>query len=71
MVHTVIITSVSKTDLLAHPVPLAYQTNDFIVLNVFSALATKLCMRSEVSYGKKKWWLRWGWSHTAGGRHTL
>jgi hypothetical protein len=60
MVHTVIITSVSKTDLVAHSVSLPYQTNDFIVLNVFSDLASKLDMRSEVSYGKKKWWLGWG-----------
>jgi hypothetical protein len=45
---------ICKTDLLAHPVPLPYQTNDFIAMNVFSDTASKLDLKSEVSYGKKK-----------------
>jgi hypothetical protein len=60
MVYTVINTFVSKTDLLVLPVPLPYQINNFIVLKVFSDLASRLDIRNEVSYGKKKWWLGWG-----------
>jgi len=48
MVYIVIIPSVSKTDLLVHPVPQPYQINNFIVLKVFSDLASRLYMRSEL-----------------------
>jgi hypothetical protein len=71
IVYIVIIPSVSKTDLLIHPVPQPYQTNNFIVLKVFSDLASRLYMRSEVSYGKTKQQFGWVWSHNAGGRCTL
>jgi hypothetical protein len=51
MVDIVIIPFVSKTDLLVHPVPQPYQINN---LKVFSDLASRLYMRSDVSYGKTK-----------------
>jgi hypothetical protein len=60
MVYTVIIPFVNKTNLLVYLVPQPYQINKFIVLKVFSDLASRLYMRSEVSYGKTKWWVGWG-----------